>query len=382
MTKFYFVLLLSSLYLLSSCKSASKAYEKGNYDDAIEISIKKLQKDPDDYQLRQVLKNAYNNAVQQHEDEVRILSNSKNETKYERIFNEYLSMQHLYTMIRRYPVAISVVQPKDYSEYVETYREKAAEVHIEKAQKYLEDDHRGKLAYRDAYLEYRAALRFKPNDFELKQSAADALDRALTKVLVIPVDSYRNYNGSGSYQLKNFQDDIMRTLAHHMNHDFVRFYSEWEARSKNIEPDQIMELNLSRVQIGMPYDQTSTREVSKEVVVKEIVHRPDSITKVYGKVYAKITTTNRTLLSEGDLVISIRDTRGNLIWNERFTGQHNWESEFKTYTGDERALSDSDKSQLNKPMPTAPPQDEVMNRLFQQIQNDLSYRLRNYYSRY
>lgn len=381
MSKFYFVLLLSSLSLLA-CKSASKAYEKGNYNNAIELAVKKLQKDPNDYDSRQILKNSYANAVAQHEDQIRILSNSKSESRFESIYSEYRYLQNLYDMVRRYPSASSVVQAKDYSEYLETYRDKAAEVHVNKALKYMEETHRGKLAYRDAYNEYRAALRLKPDDFELKQTTQEVLDMALTKVLVIPIESYRTYGSSGSYQLRNFQEDIMRTLVHHLNNDFVRFYSEWDARNKNVEPDQVLELNLSRIQFGQPHDQSTVREVSKEVVVKETVYKPDSVVKQMGKVYARITTTKRTLVSEGDLVISIRDTKGRMIWNDRFTGEHRWQTEFTSYTGDERALTDADRTQINKQPNTSPQQDEVMGQLFQQIQNDLSYRLRNYYSRF
>jgi tetratricopeptide (TPR) repeat protein len=382
MTKLYTVLLLSSLYLLASCKSASKAYERGNYNDAIDLSIKKLQKDPNDYDARQVLKNAYANKVSQHEDQVRILNNSKGDNRFERIYSEYLELQQLYNKVRRVPSASKVVDAKDYSEHVETYRSKAIEAHVEKAARYMEDTQRGKLAYRDAYHEFVAALRLRPDDFELKQKTDEALNLALTKVLVVPVDSYRSGGYSSSYQLKNFQDDILRTLAHNMNSSFVRFYSEWDARNKNIEVDQVMELNLSRIYLGVPNDQNAVREVSKEVVVKETVYKPDSIIKTYGKVHAKITTTKRVLVSEGDLVISIRDTKGRSIWNDRFTGEHRWQTEFSSWTGDERALSESDKTQVDKKPDAAPKEDEVMSKLFTQIQNDLSYRLRNYYSRF
>jgi hypothetical protein len=166
-----------------------------------------------------------------------------------------------------------------------------------------------------------------------------------------------------------------------MNNSFVKFYSDWEARNKSIEPDQVLELNLSRIAIGQPYDNKSSREVSKEVVVKEIVYKPDSVVKQYGTVKARITTTQRTLVSEGDLMITIREPKGSIVWDDRFTGEHRWKTEFSTYTGDERALSDKDKSLLNNNENNMPRQEQIMEELFKQIQNDLSYRLRNYYSR-
>jgi hypothetical protein len=167
-----------------------------------------------------------------------------------------------------------------------------------------------------------------------------------------------------------------------MNNEFVRFYSEFDARSQDIEADQIMELNLSRITIGRPYDNTSTRESSKEVVIKEIVYKPDSVVKQYGTVKARITTTKRTLLSQGDLFITVRDTKGRIIWNDRFTGEHKWQTEFATYTGDERALTDSDRSLLNQKQYNPPSEDHIMEELLNQIESDLTYRLRHYYTRY
>ena len=149
-----------------------------------------------------------------------------------------------------------------------------------------------------------------------------------------------------------------------------------------MEPDQILELNFSRISIGQPYDNKTTREVAKEVVIKEIVYRPDSVVKQYGTVKARITTTKRTLLSQGDLYVTVRDTKGRIIWNDRFTGEHKWQADFATYTGDERALTDSDKNLLNQNNYNPPNEDQVMEELMKQIQNDLSYRLRSYYSRY
>jgi hypothetical protein len=162
----------------------------------------------------------------------------------------------------------------------------------------------------------------------------------------------------------------------------VRFYSEYELRNKNLEPDQVMELNLGRITIGQPYDQRSTRDVSKEVVIKETVYKPDSVVKQYSTVRARITTTKRTLLSQGDLYITVRDTKGRILWNDRFTGEHRWATEFSTYTGDERALSEADKSRLNdNNRNDYPREEEIMEELYQRIQNDLSFRLRNYFSR-
>lgn len=380
MTKLYSFAVVASLFLIYSCKSASKSYQKGNYTDAIERGVKKLQKDPYDYETKDLVQKSYTYTVNEYEDQIRILQNSKTDEKYDRIFQQYAALQSLYQLIHQYPEAAKVIKTHDYSEFVETYREKATEVHIEKGNKWMKEG--TKEAYREAYREFNIAYNYRPGDFELRKQKDSAYDKAVTKVIISPIQNFNSYQYGSSFQLQNFQRDILRTLSYNLNNEFIRFYSEYEARSKDIEADQVMDLNLSRISIGQPYDNKTVREVSKEVVVKEIVHKPDSVTKQYATVRAKITTTKRTLVSQGDLFITVRDTKGRTLWNDRFTGEHKWQTEFSSFSGDERALSETDKTSLNQKDYNPPAEDQIMEELLRKIQNDLSYRLRNHYARY
>jgi len=377
MTKLY-PLLLFSLLCLAGCKSAGKAYHNGDYADAVELGVKKLQKDPSDEETREIVQNAYQFAIQGGENRIRTLSSSMSDDRFEKIYQEYRYMQDLHLTVQAYPVPARMIKTQDYSGYIETYRQRIIEVYSSRAAAWKDGTRDG---YRQAYREYNNALRYSPQDIELKRKRDSAYEAAVIKVMVVPVQHYNGYQYAGYYGVRRFQDNIMRALTNNMNNEFVRFYPEWETRSREIIPDQVMELNISRIQIGQPYDSRSSREVSKEVVVKEIVYKPDSVVKQYGRVKAKITTTKRTLLSEGDLVITLRDTNGRMIWTDRFTGHHEWKTEFATYTGDDRALSESDRKALDRDQPDAPGQEAVLEELFRQIQNDLYYRLRNYYNR-
>ncbi|WP_121354391.1 hypothetical protein [Flavisolibacter nicotianae] len=379
MTKFYPLLLSASLFFIG-CKTASKAYNKGDYADAIELGIKKLQKDPSDADTRELVKSAYSYAVNQSEASIRNLSAGNEESRYEAILREYDRLQDLYETIQQSPAAAGFIRPTNYGDYVQTYRGKAADVHLANADKWMEQ--RTKQAYREAYNEYNRAYRYR-NTTDVKQKRDQAYDLAVTKILVVPIQNYGGYSYHTNYQLQQFQNEVMRTLAYNINDNFVRFYSEWDMHGKNFEPDQVLEMNLGRIRIGQPYDEQSSREVSKQVVAKETVYKADSVVKEYATVRARITNTRRTLVSEGELYLTIRDTRGRILWNDRFTGQHRWQTEFATYTGDERALSDNDRSQLNRNTNNNPPrEEEIMNELYRQIQLDLSSRLRGYFARF
>jgi hypothetical protein len=383
MTKFYSILLLA-LFYLGACKTATRAYDKGDYKNAIELAIKKLQKDPSNGETKALLQNAYRFAVDEHQDKIRILSNSTDEARYERIYTEYYYLQNLYEKFRQYP-SLSFVKATDYSEYVETYKRKASETYYQKGLALMEEGEKDD--YRRAYQSFKNALKYKSGDAGIRKKMEEAYDLAVVNIIVQPMNQYygggNGYSYSGSYQMRNFETEVIRNLRNQTNNEFVKFYTEWDARSRDIEPDELLDMRLGHMDIGRPYDQSQARTVSKEVVIKEIVHKPDSVEKVYGKVQAQITTTSRTLVSTGELYVTSRNVKGLILWNDIFRGEHKWEVQFATYRGDERALSEGDRALINNQNDrNAPREDEITEAIMRQIQNEMNYRIRNHYNRY
>ncbi len=366
--------------LFASCKSASKSYERGNFSEAIALSLKKLQKNPDDYDSRTVLKKAYTYGVSQYEDQIRILLNSNSDTKYDQAYRQYMELQNLYTTIRQYPTAAQYVKPADYSNLVETYSDKAANAHLEKAVGWLQENDR--LAYRKAYQEFANALRYKPNDINIQKQAQASYEAALVKVLVVPMNaSGSNYYTDGSSQTRSYQDGLVRSFNYTNRNNFIQFYTSWDTQNNKVAPDEILEMRMGRIYFGQPSDQQTSKQTSKDVVVKETVYSKDSVAKEYAKLVANVTTTHRTIVSNADMYVTARDTKGKTLWTDDIAGEHQWQADYATYTGDERALSDADKKLINKKI-NAPQQEEIVNALLKQIENNLSARLSNYYSNY
>jgi tetratricopeptide (TPR) repeat protein len=381
MIKFYFAFITFTL-IFFSCKTANKAYDKGNYHEAIELAARKLQKDPYDGETKALAQNSYRQAVKSHEDKVRQLSNSASEKRFEQIYNEYRQLQNLYDLVQRYPSIQNVVKANDYTDYLVTYRDKTAEYYFQRGLSKMNEN--TKMAYREAYQHFRNASKYR-DDSVLRNKLDETYKLAVVKVVILPMNEFMyggGYQTNNSYLFRNFETDLIRTLRYNTNNEFVEFYSEWDARGRNVEPDEVLDLRLGRMDIGRPYDKQNTRTVSKEVVVKETVFKPDSVVKQYAKVTAQVTTTQRTMVSEGELFVTSRDGRGRILWNEVFRGQHRWQVEFTSYTGDERALSDRDKSLLNQRDFTTPREEEVIESVLRQIQLDMNQRVRNYYSRY
>lgn len=371
--------LVAFVLLVASCKTASKLYDKGNYDEAVELAVKKLQKKPDD-EMRALLQSAYKYAVNDHETRIHQLSNNTNDLKWEWIYAEYSSLQRLYEAINRSPAALSTVNPTDYSSYLNTYADKAADTRFQRGMMWM--DKNDKLSFRNAYHEFEAALHYRPGELTFIERRNEAYENAVINVVVMPMENNRyRFSSFNNYEIRNFENDLLRQLQYNNDNQFIKFYSSWDASSRNIRPDQFVDFRFSTFDFGRTRDERSTREVSKDIVAKETVYRPDSVVKEYKKVFAKITTTKRTLLSEGNLQINVRDASGGWLWSDDIRGNHNWCTEFSTYTGDERALSESDKQLVNRRQDYPPGEDEITRCIVNEINSNMSGRVRNYFSR-
>jgi len=380
MRKIYTVVsLIAFVLLVASCKTASKLYDKGNYDEAVELAVKKLQKKPDD-EMRALLQSAYQYAVNDHETRIHQLGDNTNELKWEWIFSEYSSLQRLYEAIHRSPEALSIVNPTDYSSYLHTYADKAADTRFQRGMMWM--DKNDKLSYRNAYYEFEAALQYRPGELIFIERRNEAYEHAVINVVVMPMENNRyRFSSYSNFDITNFENDLLRQLQYNTGNQFVKFYSSWDASSRNIQPDQFVDFRFSTFDLGRTRDERSTREVSKDIVVKETVYRPDSVVKEYKKVVAKITTTKRTMLSEGNLQINIRDASGRWLWSDDIRGNHSWCTEFSTFTGDERALTESDKQLVNRRQDYPPHEDEITRCIINEINSNMCGRVRNYFSR-
>jgi hypothetical protein len=380
MKKIYFLFFIAFSTWLAGCKSASKLYQKGNYDEAVQVAVKKLQKDPNDPKLKSVVQDAYRYAVTDHENRIRNYSSMDNEMKWEWMYHEYSDLQNLHNVIFKAPSVYELVRPKDYSPDINANAAKASDIHYNRGMQLMSNNDRQ--SFKNAYHEFKTAISFKPGDANIQQMINQAYDAALTVVAIIPVNNYGLQYTSYNYQLQNFDNDITRILQNNTGNEFVKFYSTWETQRLNIVPDEIVEMHFTQINIGRINDNYSTREVSKEVVVKETVYKPDSVIKQYAKVKAIITTTQRTMTSQGTLSINARDNRGRSLWSDNVVSNSSWSTSFTSYTGDERALSDEDRTSLNQTLDSPPREQDVVKCIQEGIYTDLIHKVRTYYSRY
>jgi len=374
---FYSFIFLCTIFLFS-CKSAEKLYNKGRYDEAVMLAAKKLQKKPGNAELLNVLQDAYRFAVNGHESNIRNLANSNSDLRWEHIYSEYQQLQALYEAIRRSPSVYDIVQPTDYSSYLATYKEEAGNARYERGLELMDQDN--KQSYRQAYSEFQKALALKPGDLSIKQKMQESYENAVTNVVIQPLNRFGYQYTNYDFDYRNFNYEILRYLNNNKG-QFVRYYSPSEARSGHLKTDNSVEMRFSDVNIGRYRDQRSTREVSKQVVSKEIIISKDSVVREYTTVKAKIITTIRTINADGLLQATVRDYYDRRIWNDTYRGEYSWTYSFATYTGDERALSDEDKKLINQREQWPPSNDEIIRIIMEEIQRKAQCGISDYFNR-
>ena len=116
-------------------------------------------------------------------------------------------------------------------------------------------------------------------------------------------------------------------------------------------------------------------------MVRERIIKPDSVVKEYATVTATITHTRRTLRSDAAMRIVVRDAAGYHTWSDIAGSNHSWSTEFTTFAGDERALSEADKQEINRRKEFAPTDNEILRCLLEDLGNDAQWKVRNYFSR-
>lgn len=369
---------LAAFFFIASCKNAQKLYQSGNYDEAVELAAKKLQKKPNDAQLIDVLQNAYRFAVEDHESRIRNYSNSNSDLRWENIYREYLGLQRLYDAIRRSPSVYDLVQPTDYSSYIATYKEEAGNARFERGLELM--DQNNKRSYREAYYEFQKALALKPGDLGIKQKLDESYAGAVTNIVIMPLTRFGYQYSSYQFDYTHFNQNLLRYLDNNRG-SFLQYYTAPEAESRNLRPDNIVDMRFSDVNIGRYRDQRQVREVSKQVVAREIVIKKDSVVKEYITVKAKITLTTRTIQADGLLQATVRDGDNRRIWSDTYRGDYGWTYSFATYTGDERALSAEDKKLINQREQWPPSNDEIIRIIMDDIRRKTECGLSDYFNR-
>jgi len=253
---FFIVLII----IMSGCGSAKKQLERGNYDGAIDKSVKQLRKDRSDKKQIAILESAYKIANEQDNERVRFLKTEGKPNNWDEIYQIYKRMNDRQSLVRTVtPLkdgARSVEFPYvDYVQDMVEAKRKAADFYYAHGLELMKSNI--KESYRQAYYEFRRAKDYIGDYEGIDNKILDAKLKGMSKAFVAI------QNKSILKFPKEFEDDLLALDLPRLNSEWVEYHTQ--NLDPNIQYDYIINVNVKNIAVSG--DNTMQRD---SVIKKEI----------------------------------------------------------------------------------------------------------------
>jgi hypothetical protein len=333
------LILALAIVTFFGCSSGKKAYERGDYYEAVMKSVNRLRSNPDHSKSMEALQGAYPMAVEYFEGLAKNEIASNSPYKYKNAIGYYNSINQLYEAIKHCPGCLKVIKsPVNFYAEIGPLKEKAAEESYNAGITSLMKGTR--VDAKTAYFNFVDVQSFSPGYKDVLEYITKAKDEATLKVVVEQIPVPARYNLSGGF----FQDKVEEFL--HMNYPdqgFVKFFTPHEAEVVKLpKVDQILRIQFDDFSVGNSVLREKEEEVSKDSVKVGDVKLEGKTVPVYNTVKAKFTTYAKEVSSSGLLSMVIVDAKTNgILSHQKFDGKYVWVSRWARFNGDERALTEA-----------------------------------------
>jgi hypothetical protein len=374
------LLLTTTLFVLISCKTSKDYLSKADEDRTLFDVVKRLNKRNNDADATAALPEVYKKVQQKHLRKISALQNSTELNRWEKLLDEYTTMQHMYDAIINSNTASTLVNATSYAAEIFDTKQKAAEEYYALANTLLQSTYRDEI--KKAYGYFKKADKWVSGFKDARTKMDQAYEAATIDVVVNPVQDNSFFFNTGwgntgyNYSNEYFQQNLIRDLGGNSGTRYpARFYTEWEARRQNVKPHWVVDLTLRHLDIPQPIINTFNRTVSKQIENG----RDTSGRIIYQTVTATMHITKTSFTAQGQMDVSITDihTRKNIA-NNSYRDDYRWEEETATYSGNSQALSQNDWALVNNSRNNQQPnKEQVLNELYRkiypQVKNRVAY---------
>lgn len=337
---------LFAMAVLVSCGAAGGFTASSREDKDLFKAINAIEKS-NHAEARKDLPTLYQQAVQRHEDKLASYKSSTSPERWQKIVAELEALQKIYVALNSSPASSKLVTApsQDYAAAIRDAKEQGATEFYDAGMQYMQSSSRKDA--RKAYEAFQAVNKLYPNYKNTSTLMREARENSILDVVINPVQTRGYVYGSRGFRSDNFQRELVRDLGGSFGNNLsgARFYTEWEARSRNVEPDWMIDLNWDNVYISPGYNHTYTRNVSKQIEVG----RDTSGRAIYKTVNATLYITKRSVNARADMEYKVIDLDENesVEW-QRIPAYLDVNIEEATYRGDSRALSEYDWALVNQ----------------------------------
>jgi len=359
-----------SLLVFSAC-SSSKKMAASKPDKELFNAIKAIEKS-NNAEARKDLPLLYQQAVQRHENEIAAYKMSEDPERWVKIIAELEALQNIYSAINASPATARLVSAQSYSAAIVDARETGAAEYYGKGVEFLQSDDRDDA--RMAYKAFQAVNMIYPNYKDVPMLMKKAKEKGTLDVVINMVESRGYMYPGGSFAADNFQRNLVRDLGGNYGNGSTgaRFYTDFEVRSRKINPDWAVDLNWANMYISPIRTNSYTRNVSKEIQTG----KDTSGKAIYQTVTATLHITQTNINAQGDMEYHITDLSDDesIEWN-RVPGYLNSVIETATYTGDSRALSSYDWNMVNNRRYSYMSEADIIDALYNEVYAQLRNRI-------
>ncbi|MCX2582790.1 hypothetical protein [Pedobacter sp. MR22-3] len=370
----YFIYL--SIIIVGGCTTGKNALQKGDYDASVAKAVGRLQNSPKNSEAMQVLKTAYELALQDHLRKINEAKLSNDLFRWESVMYDYQKINQLSDDIYTCPACLVIIPaPAKYVKELADSRYNAAAARYNSGMGYLNENNR--LSAKKAYYEFEKAQNLQPGYKDVKTKLDDAYWAAVTRVVVQPIIVNRGpYQLSGDY----FQQQINQFMSSYARNKFVLFYPEEQATNEKIVPDQVLSLNFDDFVVGQTYVKERVEKLKRDSV---IIGETRDKKPVYGTVTATLSIFEKSISSSGLLDMTITDWQSRkIIKQQKFPGTFVWRDSWASYQGDDRALNKNQLAMTRRkeilPPPPAALFLEFTKPIYNQLVENISYFYNNY----
>jgi hypothetical protein len=357
---------IAALVILA-CSSGKKAFEKGDYYEAVTKSVARLKQKPDHDKSKETLRNAYPLALQSMEQNAQNVLASNDMFKYRNTIQVYNQINALAELVKSSPAALTVIKiPKTYYQEIGEFKEKASEelytAGIQSMVKATRKDSR------QAYFYFKECESYVPRYKEaLEMMTQSERDGTLNVLWDESVTS--QWTSSA-----NFIRDL----------DKIQFL---DLIHKNTAVAQIDKktFDLNMLVSIQNYSEASPKVTKSEQQLVDSVKVGEKNvnnvkTPIYEKVHGKYTNFEKTVLSRGTISVTLHDNKtGNIVFSQQFDGNGKWTGSWGSCSGDSKVFSKAQRQNCDKGEPSPDfnsmkkqAQDEIEKKIYTELSGFLS----------
>lgn len=258
MYRFSFIALV--IFLFAGCAGSSRMIQHGQYDAAIERSVHRLKRNPDNQREILNLERAYRIVNEQNYERIRFLIAGDNPENLLEVVDLYHRMKRRQTLVRtvtplELPDRIVQFPYVDYDERIISAQRGAAEFHYNRALELMARNDRQ--AYREAWHNLSIVQEIAGNYRDVDELMLESYHKGLSRALVA-VQNHTHLNLPEEYK-----QQLLTVDPRGLDNQWVEFY--YSDLDQSIEFDYYLLVNLRQIIISPDQVSQTDRQFRKEV---------------------------------------------------------------------------------------------------------------------